>query len=905
MKNIIKKFIQMIEVVGFSLSFLVGCSVSNNNNAKIDEEVVTNIIQASNPNTSVHIGPFESSLTGELTELDEATKTYGSSTILDMPKNAAINVVYDNENNMSLQSVACFLGNIVEANDEVQIISVKDRGGNHKRNLLSTDGEKIQISSAGGFEYGEVYQIEINDAPYLAFEGKDPQIRKLTIEIEDDPSESDTYDIKDLKDNIVKLDLENVENKKQDKGQKTYSFDYKGELPAINVGQVFYVTSDGESDYRRDFYGTFVNKSLKNGITTVTYTEPDMHQIYDDFKMKGKEDVDLTNAEILLTSEFALQEFKRSAIARGLTHTLLDITVQDIETILNILNHLNIGINIDVVGSRVHFKISVTLNSLKLKDNHYIAIEIGRESVTDYIMDFDLSLSYSWIFPTGLDYKVKCIEETQDSWYFRLVYDHQPISDIKESDTDYTNKLLDDIEKSLNGESSKGGEILDPNNTSPSTSGTKTTFPLISFDIHYFTPLQIKFKLDFYFDMGFQALGLIKYESRSTNVLFNFSNMDGGSQDTKCETSDTSNIGAYIAGSFHIEIGLRVSLGISILGLYDYLRVEGYAEAYLNLSVKGLLAMNVDLTNDEFSGYYSIDLAFIFGVRAGLNVKCVVTSFGLNYNFSWYLFRLKFDNPLEHWGEHAETSIEMKKETMSLDETGVLWAKYFDPLTFSIKEQQYKANAQFQILDGILVENALKRLSKGHMFEYTSLDPTLLEINEDGVIHVKDGTPSEFTAHIKIHVPGVVGFIEDRTVTIHYTASDIKDLYYGDNLIGQYRPQYSIKLPEPEKIRGKEFEYYKYKDKIYKVGDTFVMPNESAVLETHYRDLSLYKVYFYDGYDILVAMDEVYEGEDAHEPIPVIRDRYMDDGWAFFYWDRSFKNVHKELHVVGCYFRIG
>ena len=83
------------------------------------------------------------------------------------------------------------------------------------------------------------------------------------------------------------------------------------------------------------------------------------------------------------------------------------------------------------------------------------------------------------------------------------------------------------------------------------------------------------------------------------------------------------------------------------------------------------------------------------------------------------------------------------------------------------------------------------------------------------------------------------------------------------------------------------------------------MPNDSAVLIPHYRDLPIYRVYFYDGYGIMVAFDDVYEGEDAIAPSPLIRDRYMDEGWVFYYWDRSFNNVHQEIHVSGCYMQVG
>ena len=816
MANKFKKRLSLFAAIGITLTLLSGCNSTTSrklaNNQ--EEKIIDNILEVASPRANVQVGPFETFTSSGVTPVSESARTYASSTILDMPKNQAINIIYDNSENRTLQSVSCLLTNIVDANNDVRIISIQDRGGNYLNNTLSTDGKKISVSSPGGFQYGEVYQIEINDAPYLSFENKDPQIRKLTIEIEDNPNDAETYDIKDKKTNITNVNRSLISNKKQNES-KTFEFDYDGEFPSLKKGDIFFATNASNQDPQLDFYGSFISKQTIKGKTHITYRAPDLDEIYNSFHIKDEQEADLTDADILLTEELAIQQFKSSSLARGIVKSLLDISPETIKTIVDIIRHLNINININNVGNRVETKIILKLNSYKIQDNHYVGIEIGHQNITDYTFDFDVKLSYSWIFPSGVDYKVKCIEDTQDIWYFKFMYDHQPIPDIAEEDVDYTDKLIDDVMDCLNGKSSKTGELIDKEHSGPSLSGTRTTFPLVSLNINYFTPLQIKFKIDFYFDMGLQAQGLIKFESHSTKVDFNFSNMSGDGQDTALETKETSNLGLFLGGSFHAEIGLRISLGISILGLYDYLHIEGYGEGYVNFSMSGMIAANIDFTQREFSGYYSIDVSLVCGVRAGLNLKAVVINSNLGYNWSWYLFRMKFDNPLEHWSENAETTIEMDKETLSVDETSVLWVEYYDSVTNSIREKQYPGNSKFSILSGLLVPQSLVDFSSGHTFEYSVEDSTKLEISEDGLIHVKDGTESTFTTHIIIHVPGIAGFISDRTVTINYQASDIKDLYIGDKLYGQYRPQYTLTLPEAEPIRGKEFEYYEFNGRRY------------------------------------------------------------------------------------------
>ncbi|MBR1582083.1 MAG: hypothetical protein IJ656_03520 [Bacilli bacterium] len=902
MANIFKKGLKLIGIIACSISFLVSCSNKNESKpSQNEEEVITKILEESDPMAEVFVGPFEKINEQELKTVENGTKTFGSSTILDMPKDMAINIVYDNEENRSLQSTACFLNDIVDSNNDVRLISIKDRGGNFKNNTLSTDGKKITVSSPGGFQYGEVYQIDLNSAPYLSFEGKDPKIRQLTIEIEDNPAEQATYDVKEEKDGIIKIDRSKIVNKKQNKNDGTYTFEYNGEFPNLKKGDIFFACIESSSDPRLDFYGVFDAVYTVNAKKEIKYHAPNLDEIYNNFHIKGVEKADLSEAEVLLTSDFAVQQFKASSLGRGLVRTLLSITPEDYRKVIDIIRHLNIDISINLNGSKVEMKIALRLGSFQISDNEWIAIEIGHQSITDFTFDFDVKLSYTWIFPSGVDYKVKCIQDSSDVWYFKFAYDHQPIEAISQSDTDYANKLLDDITKSLDGENSRTGELLNPDKTKATTAGTKTTLPLVWFDINYFTPLQIRFKVDFYFDIGIQAIGLVKYESESTKIDFNFSNMDGGSTDSSEEMEKASNIFAYIGGNFHAELGLRISLGISLLGLYDYLHIEGYASAYVNLTISGMIGMDIDLLSNEVSGYYSIDLHLSCGVKAGLDIKLVITSFSLQTIKSWSLFRLKYENPLEHWSDKAETTINMDKETLSIDETNVLIIKYFDLTKLSILEKKYEGSDKFSLFSGILCPESLIKASSANIFEYKVEDPTKIEISKDGLIHVKDGTESSFTTHFIIHINNLAGFISDRVITINYTTSDIKDVYAGEKLIGQYRPNYELTLPEPEKIRGKEFEYYSYNGKNYKVGEKFIVPSESCELELHYRDLPTYRVYFYDGYGILVSIDEVYEGEDAHEPLPSIRDRYMDKGWEFFYWDRSIKNVQHELHVSGCY----
>ena len=122
MKKIFDKKLKIFGLFISVFSFLASCSTTsrkdeNNDSSEREEAIVTRILEESDPIAEIHVGPFEPLDGVEAKEVDSNAKTYDSSTILDMPRNNPINVVYDNSGNRTLQSVSCLLNNIVEENN--------------------------------------------------------------------------------------------------------------------------------------------------------------------------------------------------------------------------------------------------------------------------------------------------------------------------------------------------------------------------------------------------------------------------------------------------------------------------------------------------------------------------------------------------------------------------------------------------------------------------------------------------------------------------------------------------------------------------------------------------------------------------------------------------------------------
>ena len=260
-----------------TVSVFAGCNKKNNNNQnnetntnEVSDEELMQAIAGSNPTVDVEVGEYEHLEGLTVKDVDTVTGKKASSSWLDAPRNAVVNIVYDYTAAGELQLTSTLMKNLVKANPQLHTITVKDQAGNYleqesNSNMLTTNGQVITVSNPNLYEYGRVYQIAINDAPFLCFENKDTSIWTLTIEIEDDPTEEAIYNDKTRKTNITEVNLNKVSNKNINKENATCTFEYAGTFPEMHKGDVFYVTGTSVNE-KLDFYGVFDSKEhLGNG----------------------------------------------------------------------------------------------------------------------------------------------------------------------------------------------------------------------------------------------------------------------------------------------------------------------------------------------------------------------------------------------------------------------------------------------------------------------------------------------------------------------------------------------------------------------------------------------------------------------------------------------------------------
>ena len=923
-ENKIKKGFGLFLSLSLSITLLAGCRMKQkpNPNDLITENMITQAIEESNPDVDVHVGEYEHLVTGNTTPVDAEVRTYSSSSILDMPRGDKI-YVEANKDEMQLQgqSVSSFMANIVNSNQQLQTISILDRNGNYlekENNLLSAENEKISISKEGGFKYGEVYQIYLNDAPYLKFENKDPSIRRLTIEIEDDPNDAYTYNQRELKGDITTIDLSKVRNKQPFGNETGYGFDYDGNFPELKKGDVFYATKEGNPNEKLDFYGIFESKTIYNdGTCFIEYSAPQIDDIYNSLRLKGVEDVDFDDAELLLTDELATQSFKNSNIAPALaTAAAQYLEDPSLGGIIDFLSKITVNIDTSHVNNRVSFKVHVGVSNYELKKGVYLTVDLGYEKITDYTMDFDVSIDTSWGIPVGVDYKLKCVEDIEEAFYIKVSISKSLGPQPGEDDQDEQG-FMDTVGKEINNwKNDRNASVLTPfsdNRVGPSSSGSRTSWPLLVVDFFVFAPFSVRLQLDFYMDIGIQAMAMFKYESSSTVVDFNFTNMSGADKDTSSTINETSNYMLAFIGDIYCEVGIRGTVSVSIFGLHDYIHIQAYAELFLRASASGMLLADITSTSigTDFSGYVNVDLSLLFGIRAGFDAKF----FFLHKGDSWlpvaiYLFRVFFDNAIEHWSAIAATEINMNSKTINLKHENVLWLNVFDPVTATFKDKFFDPDAKYSIITGKLCPDALEEWASGYIFTFTSKSD-MLEVDQKGNVHVKDGTPVEFDAKIEISVDGWAGTASDREITIHFHASDAKEVYItsfetGEFYYGEFRPGFKFNLPEAPKITGMAFWQYVIDGQRYAEGDLFTMPDQKVVIELRYYNLPTFTVRFFDSNNNLISTQTVYQGDDAVEPSEIMRDRYLDaTKYKFLCWNTDFRNVQRDLDVYAVYITIG
>ena len=825
-----------------------------------------------------------------------------SSSMFDVPRDSKL---YVHLQGQDLHNNSLNADRYNEIREEYQnYISINDANGQSMDLTIESDGSRLGINLNESFRYGAVYVVQLDEDANLQFENRDPTIQRMVIEMEDDPSEPAEISDYSVKSNIPVLDARYVSNE-QAYEDSTFSFIYSEGMPLLNEGDVFQVKANVNSSEKdiTDFYGKFISKEvLGNGNYKVTYKGPEGQDIYDDFRLKGTQPFNLEGTKILVTPQQVRDAIRYTSTSRGMANFIAkyaETTNGDI--IDTLMDHISIDLSFNWIGNQLSFKFSITVSKLQLKENLWLSFGYKFEQLTEYGLDFDVSLETEWIIPVGVDYKIKCVEDITESHTFFVTLDYvqdQPEKDDEELKEDLGNE----INNAKNGQDNFFKKIINDAQAKKTVEGNKTTFPLLSFPIPLFWDLVFELKLDFIFDFTLEAMFLFKKTYQSNQVLFNFSNKDGGDSDKAQTIVGSSEWEFYFMGLAEARFALRFTASIYFKGLYKYLHADVYAELWIKVGVQGtmLASWNTDTDGSSFSGNLAIDLYIQMGADIGLSLVIAIFSLNLSRNlFKTYIFRFYLSNEIEHYADNTTTSIELNQTVADIDDYDILWFRVWDGVNLIMDEKKYDANNETKILETWFGDLTV------YTFDFTPADESLMTIDRDGTIKIKDGTPAEFTTSFRIHLHNAVSMVNDRDITVHFNAPDAHHVYIDDEDMGRIRPGVKYTLPEPEKRTGYRFLNYVYNGNNYNIGDQLTMGNEDIYITTEWHKILYYDVYFYDGKNNLVYVDRhVEEFTAATAPTPEIRDQHMQ-GYSFVGWDKNFSNIQGDLVVRGIYVKVG
>ena len=874
----------------------------NENPYELSDETMLEVLKKWNP--TVNIG-YDENLNLQFDSVEPFSVTESqrlSSSMFDVSRDSRLYIHLQGQD-PSENTLNAELYNEIK-NDYQNYISINDANGQSMDLTIESYGNRLGILLNESFDYGSVYVIELDKEANLQFENRDPSIQRMVIEMEDDPTEPAEINNFSVKDNIPVLDARYVSDE-QAYEDSTFTFIYSEGLPLLHEGDIFQVKTNTNSEEKdiTDFYGKFISKEiLGNGNYKVTYSEPQGVDIYDDFRLKGTQEFNLEGTQIIVTPDQVREAIRYTDTARGIANFLAkQAETSNGDIIDTLMDHISLDLSFKWVGSTLSFKFSITVKQLKVKDNFFLSFGYTFEQVTEYGLDFDVSLETKWVIPVGVNYKIKCVEDITESHMFFVSVDY--VQDQPEKDEDeLKDDLQNEIKNAKDGKDNFFKKIINDANAKKTVEGNKTTFPLLSFPIPLFWDLVFEIKLDFIFDFTLEAMFLFKKTYSSNQVLFSFSNKDGGDTDKAQTVVGASEWEFYFMGLAEARIALRFTLSIYFKGLYKYLHVDGYAELWIKVGIQGtmLASWNTDTDGSSFSGNLAIDFYIQMGADIGMNLVIAIFSLSLSRNlFKTYIFRFYLSNEIEHYADGTDTSIELNQTVANIDDYKILWFRVWDGVNLIMDEKKYNADDRTKILETWFGDCTVKT------FDFIPADESLMKIDGDGTIRIQDGTPAEFTTTFRIHLHNAVSFVNDRNITVHFNAPDAHHIYIDDVDMGRIRPGVKFTLPEPEKRTGYRFLSYIYNDNHYDIGDQITMGDEDIYITTEWHKILYYDVYFYDGKNNLIYVDRhVEEFTAATAPSPDIRDQHMQ-GYSFVGWDKNFSNVQGDMVVRGIYVKVG
>ena len=816
------------------------------------------------------------------------------------------------------------------------MVSLYDNRGHtfEFKTFVEGDGQATFSFSSSIFDRHNVYYLELkNDR--LVFQGKDDDIRTLTFyTMNRGLQEGKTVDYKD---DIVDLDSTKVYYYDED-GYSPY-FVYKEALD-LEPGTTFRLRHpDLQEDDIETVYGKIISINVNaNGAGfLVRYNPAKGEDIFTSLSIFDQRSLSEDDRVIYYNTDDSFED----QVANAIIHN--PSTVLTVYALFNAFGVEEEAYRKSVIdwGSRIDVSVNtsydISANAFTLAvgasytfyptNNLTITLKFSYKQTWSFDVTASVSIETEFLIPVGIDYTFKVVEDTQKEIYFGmcLSYDHAGEYDEKKTEESINKALMD----AFNDRSDWQKRSVFKGEEASATKGG-AVYPLFKIICTYFLPIEIYFEIDFYWEIVPTLEIIIKYTSHTQRVDLCVSDSGGSKPSSDSATKTNSALSFAIIGKVHLEVGVRVSLGVDIIGLYKFFHVEVY------LTIYGAI---------DFEGYFVADLSWNDGqpVSANLQLGCKFEiSCGLKVGFDLYLlfggynheFPIvgvvlfgveaafpvqEFTNPVEDcYLTNTDYNESKNYFNLTLGERHLLGARVFNSSTFQVEIKDMEYDDYVNAMYGAFVPNDIKK----QIFNVRSITvkegelKSNLEVSSDGHITMQTiAGQDNFVAEIVIEVNSSCTMASDltKTIVVHFDNNDRQSIKIDDKNYGSFVDGAIVKLPVPDSIRYKKFIGYYYKNKdgaminidydeakpeefIYEVDTTGDFRNCSLV--SRWIDYYHWEVYFMDGLNNLIEKQMVFYGEDAVEPNAEKRDHYMNQNppdenhhYEFVGWDQPFTNI--------------
>ena len=771
---------------------------------------------------------------------------------------------------------------------------------------------KVPVSS---FEEYHNYHIKLTNDK-VKFINKDESIRQITFYSLDINDANRDHTILRANNDHKTFDIDKVEYFDTDAFGAYFIYNEPFDIDQSVIdetGMMFRLANlDVNEDDQDTVYGKLIsnNRNPNGGGYIIRYEPCKGNDLYQNLSVNDSITINNNNAHITLANE------DDGSLGQQLGHAFA--THEDtITTIRGIANHYKISpdrLKASLLEWATKVKISFSMKwddststftwgatatlDLNPEDKIDVTLKLSYKQTIRYKVSASLSIEY-WLFvPTGINYKVEVTEDDTKEVEFGVMistnlapYDEEKVKEAIEDDVLEAFVKNSDVKSKFKGD---GG----------TATSDGRSYPLIRIDCYYFWPLDIRFEIDFYWKCQLTLEATVKYTSHTQRVDVSISNSKGCDPHSESKSVNDKTVTINFMGTFHAEIGLKVSLGIGICGFYKFFHAEIYIAAYGALDAQGFITIGIMWGEDKdatFTGAMGGKIEVSVGVKWGVDIALL---FG-GYKFEWpiakaVLIGFAHDAAINNF-INDESTVEITDKDygapINLDDYHLLGVAVFDSKNFGSAYLDMKHDDGTKTRYGAWVSDVEEKyfsfeLTEGS--EYVDFDEENYTINIKKIVAIE-----EFDAEIKVTVnkrfttTGNAKVQElTKTIKIHFTNNHKQTVYvkdYDGNIIpvGTYVIGIECKLPVPEAPRYMKFVGWKNLttdevityDEDDPTSGTYIPQeddyNPDVTFEYMFIDYYHWIVVWVDGLGNIVKTEEVMNGESATPPEAAIRDQYM------------------------------